>query len=154
MRSLKLTVLALSLIGIFGAGNTLAADTATINASATVLGTCTFDVATYDLAFGVIDQTTLGAADVTATANLEFTCSNGTVWTLDDETLSAVGAKSMSGAVTAGSLAYQIDDDYTFTGTGTGLTQTVTVAGTILNADAAGAAADVYTDSFTIDINP
>jgi hypothetical protein len=126
----------------------LAVDTATINVSATVLGTCAFDAAgVYAMAFGDIDPAATG--DKTASVNLAFTCSNGTTWTLDNE----IGNKSMSGGFTGTPMAYSIDA-YTLSGLGSGNTQTVTVTGRIADTAYSVAAADVYTDSFTIDINP
>jgi hypothetical protein len=151
MKSLKLAVVAISLIGIFGVGNAMALDTATINVSATVLGTCAFDTGAYNMAFGEIATTDTG--DKTASVMLAFTCSNGTTWTLDDEGFTNAGAKSMTGADTGDTLAYQIDD-YSLSAMGNGTTQNVTVTGRIFDTDYSVAAADVYTHSFTIDINP
>jgi hypothetical protein len=59
----------------------------------------------------------------------------------------------MAGAFTATNMAYSIDG-YTLSGLGNGLTQNVTVTGRIADGVYQVAAADVYTDSFTIDINP
>jgi hypothetical protein len=147
MQKMKLAALALSLVGVLAAGNAMALDTATINVSATVLGTCSFDTNTYAMAFGEIDPA--GSGDKTASVNLAFTCSNGTTWALDDEN----GAKTMAGAFTATNMAYSIDG-YTLSGLGNGSTQNVTVTGRIADTAYQVAAADVYTDSFTIDINP
>ncbi len=147
MKKMKLAALTLSLVGVLAAGNALALDTATINVSATVLGTCAFDTTSYNMAFGEIDPA--GSGDKTASVNLAFTCSNGTTWTLDDE----ANAKTMAGAFTGSNMAYSIDG-YTLSGLGNGLTQNVTVTGRIADGVYQVAAADVYSDSFTIDINP
>jgi hypothetical protein len=147
MKSIKLALLAIVLVGLFGVGNVFAAATATIDVSATVLGTCSFDTTSYTMAFGDIDPASSG--DVTQTVDLIFTCSNGTTYTLDDIS----GPQSMTGTVPPGSLAYSIDG-YTLSELGTGSSQTLTITGRIADTDYQVAAADVYTDTLTIDINP
>ena len=147
MKSIKLALLAIVLVGLFGVGNVFAAATATIDVSATVLGTCSFDTTSYTMAFGDIDPASSG--DVTQTVDLIFTCSNGTTYTLDDIS----GPQSMTGTVPPGSLAYSIDG-YTLSELGTGSSQTLTITGRFADTDYQVAAADVYTDTLTIDINP
>lgn len=147
MKSIKLALLAIVLVGLFGVGNVFAAATATIDVSATVLGTCSFDTTSYTMAFGDIDPASSG--DVTQTVDLIFTCSNGTTYTLDDIS----GPQSMTGTVPPGSLAYSIDG-YNLSELGTGSSQTLTITGRIADTDYQVAAADVYTDTLTIDINP
>lgn len=144
-KMMKLALLAL--VGVLAAGNAMAVDTATVDVSATVLGTCAFDTSTYNMAFGDIDPATSG--DKTASVDLAITCSNGTTWTLDNE----IGAKTMTGGFTGTSMTYSIDP-YALSGVGTGTTQNVTVIGRIADTAYQVAAADSYADSFTIDINP
>lgn len=148
MKRFSLLSALICLTGLIFAGTALAAGTATVNVSATVLGTCSFDTTSYTMNFGSINTTDTGAK--TATATLAFTCSNGTPWTLDD--VSAV-SHNLTGGVTGSSLAYSIGA-YTTSGTGTGATQNVTLTGTIAQAAYSVAAADAYTDSLTININP
>jgi hypothetical protein len=150
MKSIKLAVLTIALVGLFGVGNAFAAGQATINVSAEVLGTCSFTTSTYDMAFGQIDPTQTGP--VTASVDLAFKCTKDTAWTLDDESLTTAGTKTMTDGG-ANTLDYSIDS-YTLDGTGDGTEQTVTVTGRILETDYATAVAGNYTDSFTIDINP
>lgn len=145
MKKMKLAALALSLVGILAAGNATAADTATVDVSATILATCSFDTTSYTMAFGNIDPTDTG--DKTASVNLALTCTNGTAWTLDDVS----GAQTLTSG--SGPLAYSIDA-YTLSGTGTGATQNVLVTGRITEANYEVAAADVYADSRTINVNP
>ena len=147
MKRLTLAVLAISFASILAAGNALAADNADINVSATVLGACSFDAATFDLAFGDIDPTSL--VDATASVDVEFTCSNGTDWTLDDVS----GTHTTTGAVSADPLDYSIAAHAT-TGTGDGGTQAVTLDGTVAVADFSVATSDVYNDTINININP
>jgi hypothetical protein len=146
MKKMKLAALALSLAGILAAGNALALDTATISVSANVLGTCTFDTASYTMAFGAIDPLT--AIDATKDVNLAFTCTNGTNWALDDVS----GSQTMTGSG-ANTLAYSIDS-YSQTGTGTGTTQNVAITGRITSLQAQAAAVDTYSDSLTLNLNP
>jgi hypothetical protein len=146
MKKMKLAALALSLAGILAAGNALALDTATISVSANVLGTCTFDTASYTMAFGAIDP--LMAIDTTKDVNLAFTCTNGTNWALDDVS----GSQTMTGSG-ANTLAYSIDS-YSQAGTGTGATQNVAITGRITSLQAQAAAVDTYSDSLTLNLNP
>jgi len=147
MKKLILAALAICFVTILTAGNVLASDTADINVSATVLGTCSFDAGSFDLAFGNIDPASL--VDATASVDVDFTCSNGTDWTLDDLS----GTHTMTGAATADTLDYSIAAHAT-TGTGTGSTQTVTLNGTVLVADFSAASSDVYSQTLNININP
>lgn len=147
MKKLILAVLAISFASILATGNALAADNADINVSATVLGTCLFDAGSFDLAFGDIDPAS--AVDATASVDVQFTCSNGTDWTLDDVS----GNRNMTGVANGDSLAYSIAA-YGNTGTGTGSTQTVTLDGTVAVAAFQAVSSDVYTETITININP
>lgn len=123
-----------------------AADTATVNVNAVVQGTCAFNVAAYNMNFPIIvPGTTTG--DVTAPVTLDFTCSNGTPITLDDVS----GAQTLVSG--SGNLAYVIDA-YAAPATGTGASQTLTITGRIAQAAYDVAAADTYTDTLTININP
>lgn len=134
------------LIGLFAASSALAVDTANIAVSANVLGTCAFNTNAYTMAFGAIDP--LMAADATNTVDLDFTCTSGTNWALDDVS----GAQSMAGSG-ANTLAYSIDA-YGATGTGTGASQLVSITGRITPAQAGVAAVDSYTDALVINLNP
>lgn len=146
MKHLRLAILALGLISILSADNAIAADTATIDVTAEVLGTCSFDTTAYTMDFGQIDPT--GTGDVTATVDLAFTCTNGSGWTLQDVS----GIQTMDDGGT-NTLDYSIDA-YTQAGTGSGATQSVTVTGRIADADYGTAVAANYSDTLTIDINP
>jgi hypothetical protein len=149
MKSLKLAVVAISLIGVLGVGNAMALDTATINVSATVLGTCSFNPDTYTLAFSTtIDPTTTG--DETANVELEFYCTTGTNWTLEDPS-----SLTLSMASGVNNLAYSVAAAAT-TGSGSGGATPVKVmlTGTIAEAAKQAAVAGAYIDQFTLDINP
>jgi hypothetical protein len=147
MKRFKLMALALVLFAAT-ATPVLSAGTATVNVTATVLGSCSFDTTTYSMAFGAIDPLT-DTGDRTATITLAFTCSNGTPFSLGDVS----GAQTLAGAVAGGSLAYSVNN-YLLTGTGTGVTQNLAITARIAETDYTLAAADNYTDTLTIDINP
>jgi spore coat protein U-like protein len=124
----------------------MAADTATITVSANVLGTCAFDTSVpYTMAFGAIDPT--GTDDVLPTS-LNFTCTNGTKWRLNDLS----GAQTMTSA-SSNTLAYTIAQS-AVTGIGTGSPEAVVITGTIANGDKSGAAVDTYTDALIFDLIP
>lgn len=129
-------------------GNAFAAGSTDLTVQATVLGTCSFNAATYLMDFGSLDPA--AAADTNATAKLEFTCSNGTTYNIDD----VKGLRSMGG--TGDSLPYTIAP-YTITGSGNGLLQSVDLVGTVYATDydiVSGRIAQAYSETFTININP
>lgn len=123
-----------------------AADTASVDVSATVSPTCTFDATNFAMAFGAIDPTS--AVDATATATVSFTCNTNDLITLDDLT----GAYTMlSGADT---LNYSIASGAIPTNGTAGLSQSVTLTGTVAVADFQAAVAGSYTDAVAINILP
>lgn len=144
MKKMKLAALALSLVGILAAGNAFAADTATVDVSATVLGSCSFNVANPVMAFGNIDPTS--GATYPATADLNFTCTNGTAYTLDD-------VSGTNKPFAQAGLTFDVAG-YTLNGSGTGAAQTVTLNGSIAPAQYASATAGSYTQTLTVNINP
>lgn len=144
MKRMKLAALTLSLVGILTAGNALAADTATVDVSATVLGTCNFATANPTMVFGDIDPTS--GLTYSATANLIFTCTNGSAYTLSD-----VAAPSI--AFDQAGLSYSVAA-YALGGAGTGIAQTVPLIGSITPAQYASATAGSYTDTLTVNILP
>lgn len=146
MKCFKTVLQAILIICVLAMGNAFAQDTATIDVTAEVLGTCSFDTTSYSMDFGQIDPT--GTGDVTANVTLSFTCTNGSGWTLDDVS----GNQTMTDGGT-NSLAYSIGG-YTTSGTGTGNTQTVLITGSIADTAYGGAVAANYTDTLTININP
>lgn len=146
MKNLKLAVLAITLIGIFGAGNALASDSTTVNVSATVTGSCSFDAASYDMAFGSIAVTDTGVKS--ATANVKFTCTNNTTYALTDY----AGGRNMVGPASE-NLAYTIAA-YTTTAVADGALTTVPLVGTIAQAAYQAASAGTYTETLVLNITP
>lgn len=147
MKKLKLTALAITLIGIFGAGNAMAADTATLNVTANVIATCQFDSNGGTLAFGNIDA--LNPADVlnvTPDVNPFFTCSAGTNYTITDDSAANLLDNGTD------TIAYALS--YTNSGVATGASQELAITGDLLGADYAGKSAGAYTALVTFTINP
>jgi hypothetical protein len=147
MKSLKLAVVAMSLIGIFGVGNAMAAGTATLDVSATVIETCRFDSNGGTLAFPDLDA--LNPVDVLAVApdvNPFFTCSNLTTYTITDDSATELLDNGTD------TIAYSLN--YTDTGIATGISQELVVTGDILQADYDGVSAGDYTAQVTFTINP
>lgn len=146
MKKLKLAALALSLVGILTAGNALALDSAQVNVSATVAGSCSFDALSYNMAFGTINVTDTGVK--TATAPVKFTCTNNTTYTIDN----VAGARTMTGPA-AETLAYTIAA-YTTTATADGSLTAVNLDGSIAQAAYQAASAGLYTETLTLNITP
>lgn len=145
-KMMKLAVLALALVGIFSAGNAIASDSTQVNVSATVLGSCSFDAASYDMDFGSINVTDTGVKS--ATANVQFTCTNNTTYALGDFS----GTRNMVGPASE-NLAYTIAA-YTTGAVADGTLTTVPLVGSIAQTDYQGASAGTYTETLTLNITP
>ena len=146
MQALRTIVIAV--LFAFVASSAFAAGSTDLTVQANVLGTCSFDAAAYTMDFGNLDPA--AAVNTNANATLDFTCANGTAYTIDDIS----GARTMAGATD--NLPYSIAA-YATGGTGTGASQSVTLTGTVLAADydiASGRAAEAYSEVITININP
>lgn len=128
----------------------MAAGTHTLNVSATVNGTCSFDLPNSAMAFGAIDPS--GTTPATATAAVDFHCSNGQAYTV---TLSGTGSYTLSAG--ANTLPYTASITGGASGTGTGMTgaaQTVTVGASIAVADYQNANTGAYTGTLTLNVAP
>ncbi|MFO7982448.1 MAG: spore coat protein U domain-containing protein [Desulfuromonadales bacterium] len=138
-----------SLALVFSAGSALAAGTATVDISANVLGTCAFNTGG-TIAFGDLDPTSGLSPSVTNAAAANFTCTNGTDYSITDD-----------GGLSGG---YELDDNagnvipyaltYTGTGTGTGTASDLSITADIAFADYATKPAGTYSDTVTLTINP
>lgn len=127
----------------------MAAGSHTLNVSATVNGTCSFDLPNSAMAFGAIDPA--GVTPATASASVDFHCSNGQAYTV---TLSGTGSYTLTGA---GTLPYTASITSGASGTGTGMTgaaQSVVVDATIAVADYQNANAGAYTGTLTLNVAP
>lgn len=149
MKKLQLIAAAVATMFIFSAGTALAAGTAAVTVDATVLGTCSFNSGGA-LAFGNLDPTSGLAATVTNAAAANFTCTNGTAYTITDD----------GGLLTTYDLADGLGNlipytlTYTAAGTGTGLATDLSIQADIAFADYETKAAGLYADTVTLTINP
>ena len=146
MKALKGIIIAIVMTLV--ASTSFAAGSTDLTVQANVLGTCAFNAAAYTMDFGNLDSA--AAVDRNATATLDFTCANGVNFTIDDIS----GGRTMTGPTDT--LAYNIAA-YANTGVGTGAAQSVTLTGTVLAASydlASGRAAEAYSETVTININP
>ena len=73
----------------------MAAGTHTLNVSATVNGSCTFDLPSSAMSFGAIDPA--GTLPATTSASVDFHCTSGQAYTV---TLAGTGTYSLTGPVT------------------------------------------------------
>lgn len=132
----------------------LTAGSATMSASANLIGTCKF-TSTPSLAFGVLDQTL--ASDANAGGNLQFWCTKGASYTLSDQANPAVGDGAFAGTISNGSRDIPYTINYNnFSGTGVGRTNLLTssLSAKILNGDYVNAPAGAYVGTVTFTVAP
>lgn len=133
-----------------------AADTTSMNVTASVTATCKF-LAAPDAAFGALNPAT--GTNVTATSGVQFWCTKGSAYTLaagngsNYDTTNSV--RRMKGPGAADFIPYTLSPVST-TGTGTGKSSpiTVTVTGSVLGADYINASVGAYSDIVQLTINP
>lgn len=150
MKQLKTLILAVATVAL-AATTSFAADTGTVNVSATVLGTCLFNTDTASMAFGVLDPATPLAANATAT--LVYTCSTGTPYTIASASANG-GTLNSTTLATPESITYSYAVVDAGTGTGTGLPTNLAFNGTIAAGAYSTNTADVYTDVINVTITP
>lgn len=141
MKSLKLMVLAIGLIGIFGVGNVMAADEATLEVTADVLAACSFESdAMVD--FGTIDPLNPTALSA-STSDITIVCTNQTVYTIEDDGVRAMtnGTDSINYTLT------YVDTAQTATGAVTPIPVQIDIA-----ADYNGVSAGDYTGTTTFNV--
>ena len=148
MKKLALTIFAVSLVLTF-AGKGMAADTADVDVTATVMGTCLFTSAGL-LEFGSIDPTLPGPYVAAPTSDVNVQCSTGIAWTVVDN---AAGAHIMLDGG-GNPLPYS----FTFTaggvGAGFGTDVAVGIGATVTQANALAAPPGAYAHTFTLDVTP
>jgi spore coat protein U-like protein len=135
---------------VLAAPAAMAAGTHTLNVSATVNGTCSFDLPSSPMAFGAIDPA--GVTPATATATVDFHCTTGQAYTV---TLSGGGAYTLTSGLN--SLPYTASITGGASGTGTGMAgaaSSVSVGATIAVTDFAHANAGAYTGTLTLNVAP
>ena len=154
----KLTLWVLSIIfTLVSTGSVLAADTNTLTVSANVVGTCKFTTGTSTLAFGGMDPSSV--ADATATGSVTFWCTSGASYSLsDDDGLheTAPNANRMQHTVDATEyVPYSLSLSPTSgSGSGPALPVTLTINGTVANADYVNALAGTFGDTVVITVSP
>jgi spore coat protein U-like protein len=169
-KSIKLTALASAVIaaGLVMSTSANAGGTTPLTVNAKISGVCKVTTAPGTLDFGTIDPS--GLSNATATQTFVMKCTNGTTSTAATDggatggLHNGGGFKRMQHSATATAflpyaITYSNDTGLVGTGFGAGgATQTVTINGTVLVADYAGAlattGAQVYTDTVTITVNP
>jgi spore coat protein U-like protein len=135
-------------------GAAMAGDSATVNVSANVVGTCKF-LTGGTMAFGDLDPSS--GADKSATVTQPtFWCTKGSSYTISDDL--GLYESGTQRRVKHASLTEYINYsmNYTTTGTGSGRTSSATmnISGTITFADYRDASAGGYSDTVTLTINP
>lgn len=142
------------LLASFAVPAALAAGSAPLNVSATVVGNCKFNTASATMNFGTLDPANI--TNATATAALQFWCTKSAAYTVTDN-----GGANKSGTQRrmkdAGTnfINYSITP-YVASGTGAGKATAITLNlnGTVNNADYINAAVGAYSDVVTFTINP
>ena len=138
-------------------GVAFAGDTNTVTVTANVVGTCKFNSATSNLAFGALDPNS--GADVNASTTTTFWCTKNASYSItDDDGLyeSGPNANQMRHATT---LTEYIPYTFSYsptTGTGQGRTTDITlnISGTVTFANYQNAVAGDYSDTVVLTITP
>ena len=153
----KRIILIIAITMIAFSGVALAADTNTVTVTANVVGTCKFNSATSTLPFGALDPSS--ALDASASTTTTFWCTkNASYGITDDDGLYETGVNQnrMRNTVTTTEyIPYSISYSPA-TGSGLGKTTpiTLTMNGTINNADYVNAASGDYSDTVVLTIAP
>lgn len=154
MKKLALWFFAVGLVLTF-AGKSLAADTANVVVTATVLDTCLI-VADGALAFGSIDPSLAGPY-LPAVTEVNVQCGAGTGFAItDDGGNSGVpsGPYFMQDPTNTNNLTYTMSYDVGGFGAGFGTDVALNLAGSITQANAQAVPADVYDDTVLLTIAP
>lgn len=143
------------------AGRAQAAATATVDVSATVVGTCQFASQSAAIAFGALPFDGNGnATGATASGSIQFRCTNGASWSIiDDDGQNATGPDQNRMKSTTLATAEYIPYTLSYTpatGTGAGWSnpQTLTLTATVAPGAYTSNSPDNYSDSVTLTINP
>lgn len=136
------------------AGGALAADSATVGVSASVVGVCKYSTATGSVSF-TLNPATGGAVSGTL-SQPAFWCTKGASYTItDDNGLNESGTThQMKHATLTEYIPYTFT--YTATGTGTGKTTPITmnIAASVAESDYINASEGSYADTVTLSITP
>lgn len=144
---------ALCVAGFLGNTSALAADTANVGVSATVVGTCKFNNG--GTAAFTLDPSVGGTANATVTQP-QFWCTKGATYSItDNDGLNASGgAQRMKHATLAEYIPYSFS--YTAGGAGTGPSTPITmnITSSVVAGDYINASAGSYADTVILSITP
>lgn len=156
MKKITIWILALGLV-LSSVGPSLAADSATINVRAEVLGSCTIQSSPALMDWGALDPSTY--ATTALAGAVVFRCTTGLPYSIDFAGVVAPAngssiARTMASGVNT--LAYTANTLSDPTGVGLGGATDISYSFNVnlLAVDVQAAVAGVYTDSFTFDITP
>lgn len=141
------TLVAIALL--FAGSHALAAGTATVDISATVLGTCSFSAGD-TFTFAALDPTS-GASPSLTQAAVTFACTSGTGFTITDDGGVNTGTHDLDDG-SGNQIAYNFN--YAGAGVGTGNNQNLSITVDIPFANYQNAPAGAYSDTVTLSINP
>ena len=151
----KILVAALAIGTLLMTGAAWAADTATVNVTAVVTGTCQF------LSDGSINFTldpSVGGDEDGAVVQPTFWCTKGASYTITDDNgeYESGTTYQMKHETLDEYIPYTFDYTATATGTGAGRSTTLSlvIASTVADADYANASSGNYSDTVTLTINP
>lgn len=142
------------------AGTAMGADTATVDITATVLGTCEFSSVGTNIGFGTLPFDASGVASGdSAVGSIDFRCTNGAVFTItDDDGLHESGGTHRLESDTVAPLEYI---PYTLayvptalTGQGWGTWITLNMTADIAAGAYTNNSPDTYSDTVTLTITP
>lgn len=144
---------ALCAAGLLGNTAALAADTATVGVSATVVGTCKFNNGG-TVAF-TLDPSVGGNVNGSV-SQPQFWCTKGASYSITDNDGLNVsgGAQRMKHASLAEYISYSFSYTASGTGTGPGTPINMDIASAVVAADYLNASAGSYADTVTLSITP
>lgn len=153
-KHLLIAVMALVLVSF--SSSAMAADTAQVTVTATVVGTCQFTTSAGTMAFGNLTASDVGPVSVAPV--LQFWCTNGAAYTItDDEGANEAVADTLPARLSDGGGNF-IVYSYTYTaggfGAGPGSPINLDFAGSVLEANYAAQPTGGYSDLVTLSILP
>jgi len=154
---LRNALMSVAALGLLFSGGAHASDSVSVTVNATIVGVCKFFTAA-----PVLNLTNTGsgsnidpssATSATGNAAITYRCSNGTTPVFTVPATATVTCGACSGTPT---MAPTITSSNTGAGTGlgSGKDQTLTVTGTILQANFQDAAVGAYTGNMTVSVTP
>ncbi|PLX87873.1 MAG: hypothetical protein C0619_13860 [Desulfuromonas sp.] len=151
-RMMILLVMAL----VMFSGNVFAATSATLNVTATVVGSCEIQAGTF--AFGSVDNFDNTDLNPTVLDSVQIKCGSGIGYAVSDDgganggLNDALNGNALMDGTLGGQLKYKLA--YPTSGTGTGALENISITGTIAAVDFQAAAADSYSDAVVLTIAP